>query len=315
MNVGKRMELRDLEYFVVVAEKRTLARAAESLNLSQPALSKGLKRLEEGLQAKLFRRTAGGMELTAEGSLLLARARDLRQYLLNVAREVSDVSRGHSGHLNIGVGQHSTDDLFFASITELLRAEPKITTNVTVTDQDELIPALLNGKVDIVYNLVHFMPPADLTYLPIRKDECVVCCAKDHPLTQRKALKLTDVAQERWALGEPSLPTMQTLYQVFRDNGFDTPKAALVSRSVPLRLRAVANSDLLMYGAKALIQTTGQLAILPIKELRWVRSVGVFHRQEPYLTPTVRCFMRILKKMATRAEIDGEPFLPNVPTA
>ena len=98
------MELRDIEYFEEIAEQRHLGRAAERLGLSQPALSKSLRRLEEAMQVKLFDRNAKGLELTAEGSLLLARARDLRLSLRNVAREVSELSEGRAGHLRIGVG-------------------------------------------------------------------------------------------------------------------------------------------------------------------------------------------------------------------
>src|SRR5712675_1980987 len=72
------MELRDIECFEEIAEQRHLGRAAERLGLSQPALSKSLRRLEEAMQVKLFDRNAKGLELTAEGSLLLARARDLQ---------------------------------------------------------------------------------------------------------------------------------------------------------------------------------------------------------------------------------------------
>src|SRR5262245_51311131 len=142
MNGGDVMELRDLEYFVVVAEQGNLGRAAEKLRLSQPALSKSLKRLEDALQARLFRRNASGMAVTAEGSLLLSRARELRHSLQNVAREVADVSRGHAGHLTIGVGPNAHDDFLLAAITELMRTEPRITMKVIVSDQDELIPAL-----------------------------------------------------------------------------------------------------------------------------------------------------------------------------
>src|ERR1700754_2073881 len=121
MNGGDTMELRDLEYFVVVAEQGNVGRAADRLQLSQPALSKTLKRLEDALQVRLFRRSANGMELTAEGSLLLSRARELHHSLRNVAREVSDVSRGHAGHINVGVGPNANDDFLLAAVTELLR--------------------------------------------------------------------------------------------------------------------------------------------------------------------------------------------------
>jgi len=61
------MELRDIEYFAVVAEHGNLRRAAESLGLSQPALSKSLRRLEKSMAAKLVKRTPKGVELTAVG--------------------------------------------------------------------------------------------------------------------------------------------------------------------------------------------------------------------------------------------------------
>jgi len=131
MNGGYVMELRDLEYFAVVAEHGRLGRAAELLRLSQPALSKSIARLEAAMEVKLFRRSAKGMELTAEGFLLLSRARELRQSLRNVAREVSDVSRGHAGHLKIGVGPLVHDELLSA-VTELLNAEPRMTMEVMV---------------------------------------------------------------------------------------------------------------------------------------------------------------------------------------
>src|SRR5215471_16502699 len=133
MNGGYVMELRDLEYFVVVAEQGQLARAAELLRLSQPALSKSIARLEGAMDVRLFQRSAKGMELTAEGSLLLSRARELRQSLQNVAREVSDVSRGHAGHIKIGVGPSVNDDFVLLAITELLKAEPRISIKVIVS--------------------------------------------------------------------------------------------------------------------------------------------------------------------------------------
>lgn len=298
MHGGQVMELRDLEYFVVVAEQGNLGRAADNLGLSQPALSRGLKRLEDSLETKLFRRSPSGMELTAEGSLLLSRARELRHYLRNVAREVSDVSRGHAGHFNIGVGPNATDDLLVASIAKLLRTEPRITTKVVVSDQDEIIPALQSGEVDVVFNLVHHKLPADLNYIPVREDECVVGCAPTHRLARCTSVPLSELANERWALGEPDLPTMQTLHRVLRDHGFETPRAALQTRSLPLRLEIAANSDVLVYASRVMVERFGRLVILPVEELRWIRSIGLTHRQEPYLSPAVRRFIVILMNMA-----------------
>ena len=257
MNGSYVMELRDLEYFAVVAEQGNLGRAAEMLGLSQPALSKSIARLEDAMEVKLFRRTAKGMDLTAEGSLLLSRARELRQSLRNVAREVSDVSRGHAGHIKIGVGPNANDEFLLAAITELLRTEPRITMTVIVSDQDEIVPALRSGEVDVLVNLVHPKPPAGLAYIPLREDQCVVSCARNHRLAGRPHVPLSELSNERWALGEPGLPTNQILHEILRDNGLEPPRVALQTRALPLRFEAAANSDLLVYTSRALAEQFG----------------------------------------------------------
>src|SRR5688572_1361688 len=106
------MELRDIEYFTVVAEHGHLGRAAEALRLSQPALSKSLRRLETVLEAKLVRRTSKGVELTVEGSALLLRTRELRLSLQNITKEIADLSQGKIGYVRIGTGPMIAEYLF-----------------------------------------------------------------------------------------------------------------------------------------------------------------------------------------------------------
>src|SRR5262245_22745736 len=153
------MELRDIEYFEEIAEQRHVGRAAERLGLSQPALSKSLRRLEDALQVKLFDRNSKGLELTAEGSLLLARARDLRLSLRNVTREVTDVSQGRAGHLRIGVGPVVPTRLISNALARLLIEAPRVTARVTISDADEIIPALRKGELDLNINVMHVSPP------------------------------------------------------------------------------------------------------------------------------------------------------------
>src|SRR5215831_10954255 len=97
------MELRDIEYFAVLAEHGHFGRAAAALGITQPALSKSLQRLETVLEVQLMRRTAKGVELTAEGLALQVRARELRLSLQSVAREIKEIGEGrHFGGLSGG---------------------------------------------------------------------------------------------------------------------------------------------------------------------------------------------------------------------
>jgi DNA-binding transcriptional LysR family regulator len=115
------MELRDLEYFAVIAEHGHLGRAAAALRLSPPALSKSLRRLELVLGVRLVSRTPKGVDLTAEGCSLLLRMRELRLSLQSIAREIADVSEGRAGHLRVGVGLPVAQDLLANAFATLLK--------------------------------------------------------------------------------------------------------------------------------------------------------------------------------------------------
>src|SRR5262245_44741377 len=97
-----RMDLRDIEYFAVIAEQKHLGRAAEMLGLGQPALSISLRRLESAANSKLVERTPKGVELTEVGRALLAHVARLRLAREDLARELADLARGRSGTLRIG---------------------------------------------------------------------------------------------------------------------------------------------------------------------------------------------------------------------
>ncbi len=144
------MELRDIEYFAVVAEHGHLGRAAEALGLSTPALSKSLRRLEKAMQAKLVARTPKGVELTAEGNALLSHVRPLRLSLQDVARKVADLSQGRSGHLRFGSIQGPADYLVPAAYVAFLKDAPNVTVTITVANGPTLLPALRNGELDLI---------------------------------------------------------------------------------------------------------------------------------------------------------------------
>jgi DNA-binding transcriptional LysR family regulator len=116
------MELRDIEYFAVLAEHGHFGRAAAALGISQPALSKSLQRLEGVLEVKLVQRPPKGVELTAEGTALRLRVDELRLSLKSVTREIKEIGAGLIGTLRIGVGG-AVSEAFLALAFARLRQE------------------------------------------------------------------------------------------------------------------------------------------------------------------------------------------------
>lgn len=296
------MQLRDIEYFAVVAEHRHLGRAAEALGLSTPALSKSLRRLEKSAEAKLVRRTPKGVDLTAVGQALLSHVRQLRLAHVDLAREVADLAHGRAGHLRIGTGPATAENTLPAACSALLREAPKVTLNITVSNNDAMLPELRNGNLDIVVNFIPQFPYHDLVQELLWEDEFVVCAAVNHRLAERKRVTLADLVQERWAVTAASaFLTWQSLHRAFEQGGLPAPQITLVSESVMLRLRAVGSTDLLGLVPRRSVRsvpTEVRLAILPVEELNQLRRVGVFYRKDGYLSPAARRLIELLKSAA-----------------
>ena len=297
------MELRDIEYFAVVAEHAHLGRAAEALGLSISALSKSLRRLEASMQAKLVRRTPKGVELTVEGNALLSRVRGLRLSLADVTREIADLNQGRTGHLRVGAHPGVFPDLLGLACGALFKDAPKVALDLTIAGNDELLPALRNGELDLIVNAIPGSPYEDLVHEYLYGDEIVVYASAEHRLADKKQVTLADLAQERWVMPTPNFPSWQRLYRAFEDQGLAQPRIAMVTSSVSMRLNVVAYSDLLGLILRRLVRQAApryRLVELSVKELTWQLDSAVSYRKGTYLSPAARRFIEILKATASK---------------
>ena len=297
------MELRDIEYFAVLAEHGHFGRAAAALGITQPALSKSLRRLETVLEVKLVQRTAKGVELTTEGSALRLRVNELRLSLQSVTREIKEIADGRVGSLRVGVGGAISEDLLSSAFARLRQEAPRTKLDVIVSDNDEMVPALRRGELDLIVN---YMPiqAEGLVCEHLCHDDYVVCASVGHRLNGRKRVELRDLLGERWAWAEPSLGSQQKLRGTFRDAGLPPPDVGLECRSTALRLRSVAKSDLLDFTSLAVIRQVARvdITVLPIKELIWRRSVCLLQLKGAYAPRALQRLMDILRSISKEME-------------
>lgn len=291
------MDLRDLDYFAVVAEHRHIGRAAESLDLSQPALSLSLRRLEKALQAKVVRRTPKGVELTAVGSALLLQVRKLRLAQKDVVRECSDLREGRSGRLHIGVGPGIAETLAGEVSAVLMTEAPNVTVRIDVITQELMTSALENGDIDLCISAVSPVSPG-IRREQLFDDQFVVYASAGHRLArQRKTLPLSDLVRERWSVSTADTGR-QRLNRVFEESGLPAPQFALESNSITARIRAIASSSLLGFSSRRFVHEQARrfrLVELSVKEIAVIRRMGVCYRNEAYLSPVARRFIELLK--------------------
>jgi DNA-binding transcriptional LysR family regulator len=292
------VEIRDLEYFAVVAAHGNVTRASEALELSPGALSKSLRRLERALDARLVKRTPKGIELTSVGQTLLGHVQRLRTSMDDVVREAADLSRGTAGHLRIGAGPAVCEELppVYAA---MLRRGAKATVSITEGDNEFMVPMLRRGELDLIVN---YMPPGDyggLVHEPLYQDPWVVCARAGHRLAGRKRIALEDLAHERWALSSQTVYSQQWLLRAFEEHGLPAPRVVVETRSLVLRMRTWASTDLLGFCSRRRLRQAAQelpIVALAVPALAWTRSVDLLRRDLGYLAPAARRFIELLKK-------------------
>ena len=295
------MELRDIEYFAVVAEHCHLGRAAEALGLSTPAVSKSLRRLEKSVHAKLVKRTPQGLAITAEGSALLSHVHRLRMSLHDVVHEISDVSQGRIGQLRLGTHAGLIDDLVAPASTILLKNAHKVTLTVTIGNNPMLLPAIRNGQLDLIVGAIPRVASPDVAYDHLFDDNFVVYASSTHRLAKASRVTISELAKERWALPEPNILPWDWLHRTFENNGLDFPRVAMISVSPSLKFHTVSTTDLVGFTSmRALRQTAPelQLTILPVRDRSWVRRVGIGYRKDAYVSPAVHRFIEIVRTTA-----------------
>jgi DNA-binding transcriptional LysR family regulator len=294
------MELRDIEYFAVIAEHGNLGRAAEALGLSPTALSKSLRRLEASVQAKLVRRTPKGVELTAEGGLLLARARELRITVSDISREIADLSRGRAGSLRLGVHPGMIEDLVTPACNALLTEDAKVTLHVAIGSIERLLPTLQRGDLDLVIADLPAAPYADLVHEHLFDDDLVVFASKLHPLAKKKRVRIADLETEQWT----SISMKQLgsrLPQLFADHGLRDPRIALYTTSLRLRDGVVAATLALGTSSRRVLREIAQrleVQEIPVEGLRWSRKVGISYRKNAYHSPLARRMIDLVRQAA-----------------
>ena len=295
------MELRDIEYFAMVAQHGHVGRAADSLEMSQSALSKSLRRIENSIGAKIVKRTPKGVDLTSVGTALLSHVRRLQVAKDDVAREVADLVRGHAGHLRIGASNGFAEELAGRAGGLLLKQAPKVKLNVKVVTTDGLLAALRNGEFDLAIGAIPASPSADLVHEPLLADEYAVFAPANHKLANRKRLTLADLARERWVKSAANGFSWQQLRLAFEKCGLPPPEIAVESDSRAVRLHAMDTAGLLHFSSRPAVKQDARLfriTELRVKEVSWNRRTDISYRKDAYLSPATRRFMEILKVVA-----------------
>jgi DNA-binding transcriptional LysR family regulator len=192
------MELRQLEYFVAVAEESHFTRAAKRMHVAQSGLSASVRALERELGASLFRRSTRQVRLTAAGEALLVEARRALS-ATNAGRDAVAAVKGLlRGTLAIGSLQCLHALHLPTVLGGFVTAHPGLEIRLRHGGSAELTEQVRTGRLDVAFVSRPAKPLDDVVITPLASEPLVLACALDHPLAGRDVVAPAELADERF---------------------------------------------------------------------------------------------------------------------
>jgi DNA-binding transcriptional LysR family regulator len=253
--VGRRLKLRDLDSFRTVVEAGSMAKAAVFLGVSQPAISKSIAELERTLGVALLDRTPRGVAPTPTAILLLKRVTSIFDDVRLALEEIEHAQDPTQGELRIGAPEPL---LYFltAIIDDLVARHPNMRFDVTVADTSLLLEKLRSRDLDIAFTrIANDTADSEFETDFLYDDPLVVAAGSTSPWSKRRRIDLAHLADERWVLSPPDTLLGYFALEVFRSRGIKMPRAAVVTRSVQMRVNLVATGRYLSLLPQAMLQS------------------------------------------------------------
>jgi len=285
------MLLKDLHVFATAAGTQNLRVAGEILGMTQPAISKAIRRLESSLGGKMFERTARGVALTPAGEAVLERTRSLDTLLDLMRTEVADTTAATTGLIRLGANPAILESLVVPCLARLIKGKSALRAELRVQLSAGLIRDLQAGSLDMAIATMPSEVPAELNFERLGSTRNFIVARPGHPILDGP-FTLLDLSMQKWLLPPTDMIT-QWLASIFASANLAMPRytiqadtspglfASLVARS---DLVAVMNGDML-----AEKMTAGLVALPPPAPTRDLHFALFWRRQAFFSAAMQRC--------------------------
>lgn len=193
------MELRQMKYFLAVAERMHFTGAAQALHVSQPALSQQIRMLEEEIGVKLLERTNRRVELTPAGVAFRTRALAALREASEAASDARMVERGEGGSISIGFVTTAAVVILPSLMDHFCRRFPSAVLKLQELDPQEQLEALDQNKIGVGFSSVSSALPS-LECKLLAREKLIVALPQKHPAASRRSVDLARLADERFLL-------------------------------------------------------------------------------------------------------------------
>ncbi|MEQ8441257.1 MAG: LysR substrate-binding domain-containing protein [Alphaproteobacteria bacterium] len=301
LGLGMRLRVKHFMLLAALGDSGRILRAAEVLNMTQPAATRLLQEIENAFDTKLFDRSRRGVVPTDAGSALIMRAKIILHDLTAAKEELSLLSSHPGGIVSVGAFAVATPVLLPLALIEVRSRYQDILVTVQEGSNDSLLPALSRGEIDCVIGRMTETIPDTLTWQTLYFEPVRVVCGPQNRLLDNPSVSISDVAGHSWIMPHRAHPFRQQLEARFTVSGKAKPQVILESESLFLNASLLRQTDalaLMPLTAAEHLASLGSIGLLSLEFGTTEAPVGVFKRRGVEETRPLSYFMEALGNAA-----------------
>jgi DNA-binding transcriptional LysR family regulator len=289
---------------IAIDEHGTVHRAAETLNMSQPAASKLLKALEDLVGVPLFDRLPRAMRPTWYGESMIRHARIALSSLGEAGAEIEALKAGHAGNVAIGAIAGPAMTLLPSALTRISEAYPDLRVSLVVDGSDVLLEQLAQNRIDLMIGrLFARHDKSHLHYQPVAEEQVCAIARPGHPLLSLENPQLQDLARASWVVPPEGSILRHRFELMFQSSGLKVPRRMIGTAALVLLPRLLQESDHLAVVPVDVARhytEHGMVGIVPLELSCGMDSFGFITRTDWLLSPGARTVLSSLKDAAAR---------------
>lgn len=281
---------RNLKAFLAVARSGNLTSAAMQIGLTQPALTKTIRRTEQEFGAELFERSVRGMALTHAGRMLLSRAELIEMHYQQATEEIRLLRGGTLAEFRIAAGSAYHSTVAPGVVRQLSLEYPRTRFVLGFEAANNALPKLTGGEIDLLFGAFLSAFAEGIETHPILKVDIAAYASRDNALARAAHVKPSDLVGRRWVIYHRDRLIAARLQEFCSDHMLPEPEIAMEVDSLLATFRIVAGTDFVTLAnpyVRDLAEDAG-LAMLPLDQPICSFESGAWYRQSLRNHPILR---------------------------
>jgi DNA-binding transcriptional LysR family regulator len=296
------LNFNQLRVFYFAAKNLNFTRAANALYITQPAVTAQIKSFEAFCNLKLFKKRGRKIYLTHEGKSLYIYAQKIFKYEKEIENVIEDMRELKRGILSLGTTKAYARYFMPLMITTFHKNYPNIKIQLNEGSSLEMTNSLLDFKIEVAV-IAKAEDNAEIKLFPFSQEEMAVILPRNHPLTKKKAVTFSDLAEERFIMKESGSGTRKLVEELFANEGC-TPNILMETSNTEFIKQLVQRGEGISFVVKEAVAAElkeKKLATVPLMGPMVYLDVSIAYLKEQVLSPSAKAFVDTLIKLKSEA--------------